>query len=260
MRALIALLVILLSGAAARAGLTENELRAIALSPPANAALPLDVVFRDTTDHRITLRTAMGEKPTLILFADYTCRTVCKPSLAIAADALRASGLPPGSYRLLVIGLDPKDTPSAAADFLQQIGDPEVAASTVALMSDGDNVQKVTQAAGYRYTYDAAADQFAHPAGVIVATATGQITRVLSSLSLNPNDLRLALVEAGQGGVGHIADRLTLLCYGFDPVHGIYAVRIKVLLEAAAAVTLGTLGIFLFVLTRRGRRSRETPA
>ena len=53
-------------------------------------------------------------------------------------------------------------------------------------------------------------------------TADGRVARALSSLALNPRDLRLALVEAGEGRIGGLADRITLLCSGFDPVHGVY--------------------------------------
>ena len=57
---------------------------------------------------------------------------------------------------------------------------------------------------------------------------------MLSPLGLDGGDLRLALVDAGEGAVGTFADRFRLLCYGYDPARGIYTARITLLLEIAA--------------------------
>ena len=75
--------------------------------------------------------------------------------------------------------------------------------------------------------YDAEHDQFAHPAAAYVLTKDGRIARVLSGLGLSGGDLRLALVEAGQGHVGTLLDQITLRCFGFDPARGIYTASIS---------------------------------
>ena len=50
------------------------------------------------------------------VFADYTCRTLCGPIVEFAAAGLAKTGLRPGvDYRLLVIGLDPRDGIDAGA-------------------------------------------------------------------------------------------------------------------------------------------------
>ena len=60
--------------------------------------------------HAATLGDALGGRPSVLIFADYTCRTLCGPILEFAVNGLEHSGLKPGTdYRLVVIGLDPKD-------------------------------------------------------------------------------------------------------------------------------------------------------
>jgi protein SCO1/2 len=83
------------------------------------------------------------------------------------------------------------------------------------------------------------------------------VRRVLSPLGLNGADLRLAIVDAGRGAVGTLADRIHLLCYGYDPVKGIYTERITTMLAVAAALTLAALfgGISLMALRERRRLS-----
>ncbi|MFE1598531.1 hypothetical protein [Methylobacterium sp. ID0610] len=71
-------------------------------------------------------------------------------------------------------------------------------------------------------------------------------------------DLRPALVETGEGRTGSLADRLTLLCCGYDPARGVYAPLIRrILMAAGAATVLGTGGLIL--LLRRRSLSRPPP-
>ena len=76
--------------------------------------------------------------------------------------------------------------------------------------------------------------------------------RVLSPIGLDGGDLRLAIVDAGHGAVGNFADRMHLLCYGYDPAQGIYTERITTMLGYAAGATLVLLagGIFGMLIAR----------
>ena len=243
--------VLLISGTDVRAGLSQSDLAAVSLSPAPNAAAPLSLEFRDVRNRRVTLAQAIDGRPAILVFVDYTCRTICGPVLAIASGALSQTGLDPGKdFGLLVIGLDAKDSAADALAMSRQIGDLAVENATTLLLGDARNIHELTEALGYRYKYDAAADQFAHPAGALVMTPDGRISRVLSSLGLNARDLRLALVEAGAGSVGTLGDRLTLLCYGFDAVHGVYTPVIKWMLQLFAVVTLIGLVVLILVLRR----------
>ena len=78
---------------------------------------------------------------------------------------------------------------------------------------------------------------------------------MLSGLGLDADGLRLALVEAGEGRTGGLGDRIRLLCYGYDPVRGLYTPLIGRLLEAGAAATLAALALFLLLLRRAARRA-----
>ena len=61
-------------------------------------------------------------------------------------------------------------------------------------------IQSLLATIGYRFQRDAANDAIAHPAAYVTLTADGRVSRVLSSLALQSTDLRLALIEAGDGG------------------------------------------------------------
>jgi protein SCO1/2 len=84
-----------------------------------------------------------------------------------------------------------------------------------------------------------------------VLAPDGQVARVLSGLALNGDDLRLALVEAGHGRIGTIADQVRLICYGFDPAMGVYTASLGRWLMLASAATVMALfgGIGFMALT-----------
>jgi protein SCO1/2 len=118
-------------------------------------------------------------------------------------------------------------------------------------------IAAATKAVGLHYAYDSEHDQYAHPAAAYIVDAAGRVRRVMSPIGLDGGDLRLALVDAGHGAIGGIADRLHLLCYGFDPAHGIYTERITTLLTFACLGTLVIIagGIFTMVMLRRRREA-----
>ena len=122
------------------------------------------------------------------------------------------------------------------------------------LTADGDSLTALTASLGYRAVYDSKNDQFAHPAALFVLTPDGRVARVLSGLGIDPVDLRLALVEAGEGHIGTITDQVRLLCYGFDPALGIYTSSIKRWLDFGWLLTAIGLAGAIGVMTLKNRR------
>jgi len=257
-RIILSLLVLLATCAGACAGFSRSQLGAVYANPKPDAQLPLATRFVDENGAPRTLGQALGDKPAVVVFADYTCTTLCGPILAFAAAGLEKTDLVPGrDFRLVVIGIDPKDTlADARAMKSSHIGDgTAVAKATVMLTAKAGAIAAMTEAAGYHYVYDSTIDQFAHPAVAYVVTAKGRISRLLSGLGLNANDLRLALVDAGRGRVGTFADRIRLLCYCFDPATGIYSAAISRIMLGAGVITViaiaGSISFLAFGANRR---------
>jgi protein SCO1/2 len=211
--------------------------------------------FRTPDGADTSIGQALGGRPALLLPVDYGCRMTCGPALAIISAALARTGLRPDEdFRLVLVGLDPSSNGAAAQSFTTaQIGDPALMHATAPLTGDPASIRALTTAIRYSYTLDQDNQAFAHPTGLVAVTADGRVARALSSLALDPTDLRLALIEAGEGRVGGIAGRLALLCYGFDPVHGLYTASIERLLAIAAALTVASLAAALLWFTMKAR-------
>jgi protein SCO1 len=236
----------------AQAGILTADLEQVGVRLPAAAQVPTSSWWKDENGDILTLGQALAGRPALLIFADYTCRTLCGPILSFVVDALSKSELPPHDYRLVVLGIDPKDGPGEAAAMKQaRISDELVASAATFLTAGESTIRETAEAVGYRFTYDAAHDQFAHPAAVLVLTADGRVNRVLSGLGISADDFRLALVEASEGRIGTLRDQVRLLCYGFDPSTGVYTLSIYRALAIASALTVIMLAGWLGWLSRR---------
>jgi protein SCO1/2 len=64
-------------------------------------------------------------------------------------------------------------------------------------------------------------------------------------VEFRPRDLRLALVEASEGRVGSLADRLLLTCFQYDPALGRYTPAVNAALRLLGLLTVAVLGGFI---------------
>ena len=118
------------------------------------------------------------------------------------------------------------------------------------LTGNKETIAQVTAAAGFSYQWDDLTNQFAHVSGVLVVTPEGRLSRYFYGVEYSPKELRLALVESGQGHIGSVIDELLLYCYHYDPASGRYGVIVMNLIRAGGVLTVAfILGVML--LTRR---------
>src|SRR5689334_16539329 len=183
--AMIALASMMPAGSLAR--VTPADYREVGASVPPNAHLPLDATVTDSSGAQQSLRDIIS-RPTVLVFADYKCRTLCGPVVSFVASALERSGLSAdGQFELLVVGLDPKDVAADASDMRRRhidAGSPLFEASNF-VTADQPTVKALTAAVGYSYYYDTDDTVFIHPAAAYVLTSNGGVSRVLTGLGLS---------------------------------------------------------------------------
>lgn len=246
-RLLLALLSVLLP-AAAQASLPSATLEQVGVRLPSNAHLDLSLSARDSNGAWRSLGAITAGRPAFVNFVDYTCNTLCGTDLMLLADGITRAGLKPGDFRIVMIGIDPRDSPAAARKMEMDELPAALQKASTFLLPDEKTVAAATSALGFHYAYDKQNDQFAHPAAVYVLAPDGAVRSVLSPLALTADDLRSVLRPGGG-----LFQRLHALCYGYDPVTGVYTLRVLLLLKLAAMATLLAIGA-AFVVFRRRRR------
>jgi protein SCO1/2 len=249
------------SGVAASA--VPAALREIGFDQRLNERVPLDARFVDETGRGVRLGDYFGARPVVLVFAYFDCPMLCTMSLNGLTGALKVLSLEPGrDFDIVTISFNPLDTPASArekkAAYLERYGRPAAAGAWHFLTGDRAAIEQVTGAAGFRYVWDEATKQFAHPTGVLVLTPDGRLARYLFGIEYSPRDLRYALVEASDGNVGSPVDTLLLYCFHYDPATGRYGLAIMRTIRLAGAVTVIALGSFIAIMVRR-ERSRNRP-
>jgi protein SCO1/2 len=239
-------------------------LRDVGLEQRLNERVPLELGFRDEQNRSVRLGDYFGRTPVILTLNYFDCPMLCPLVLNDVLRAVRAVRLEPGTdFRVVSVSIDPRDTAEAAAAkqrwYIDRDGRPEAADGWHFLTGNEDSIASLAQAVGFRYARDPQSGQYAHTAGIMVLTSDGRLARYFYGLEYSPRDLRLALVEAGQGRIGTLADQVLLFCFHYDPASGRYSLVILNVVRAAGGATVLGLGILMAVLIRRERRDAPHP-
>jgi len=183
---------------------------------------------------------------------------LCTVSLNGLLGALDLVSFTPGQeFELVTISFDPRETPGLAAAkkkaYLARYRRPSAGAGWHFLTGDQASIDRITKAVGFRYAWDDETRQFAHPAGLVVLTPAGTIARYMFGIEYAPRDLRLALVESGEGKIGGPVDDFLLFCYQYNPLTGRYSARILGVVRLLGILTVLALGGFIVSMRRRER-------
>ena len=234
-------------------------LREVGIDQKLGAQLPLDLEFADDTGRTVTLGQFFGRKPVMLALAYYECPMLCTQVLNGLVGSLQ--GIPftvNQEFDVLVVSIDPGETSALAAEkkrqYVRRYGQPGSEAGFHFLTGREASIKALTSAVGFRYAYDPAIDQFAHPAVATVLTADGRVSRYLFGIEFAPRDVKLALVEATDRKIGTAIDQLLLFCYHYDPETGNYGFVFMNLIRLAGALTVVVLGASIFFSLRRERR------
>ena len=240
-------------------------LNEVGLEQRLHESLPLDLEFRDDTGTRVRLATFFSDKPVILTLVYYDCPNLCTLVLNGLLRTLSTLSFTVGEqFDVVTVSIDPDNTPALAAakkaQYIEGYGRPGAAQGWHFLTGEPDAIRRLAQAVGFRYTYDAEHDQFAHASGVMLLTPQGKLARYFYGIEYAPRDVRLGLVEAAANRIGSPIDQLLLFCYHYDPQSGTYSLVILKALRVAGVVTVLLLGAFMGILFRHDRRRKSNHA
>jgi protein SCO1/2 len=234
-------------------------LKDVGIDQKLDQQIPLGLTFTDETGTDVRLGDYFTTRPVVLALVYYECPMLCTLVLNGLVGSLEGLTFDAGrEFDVVVVSIDPGETPALAAEkrqfFLKRYGRPGLAGGVHFLTGRQAAITQLTSAVGFRYVYDAAIDQFAHPAAITVLTPAGHVSRYLFGIEFAPKDLRLALVEASAGKIGTAVDQALLFCYHYDPESGRYGLAIMNLVRLGGILTVGGIGAFIFLTLRRERR------
>ena len=237
-----------------------NILKNVTIDGHMNAQLPLDLTFRDETGKTIRLGELFHKgRPVILAPAYYECPMLCTQVLNSLTTALRVVSLNPGQdFEVVVVSFDPKEPYGLARDkkaaYMAQYKRPGTEGGFHFLTGDQTSIAPVLDTLGFKYQYDPAIDQYAHPAMIAVLTPDGRISKYFLGIDYSARDLRFALIEASEGHVGTTFERKVITwCYNYDPTTGKYGLLTMRLVQAGGIATIIAMLAFWTVMWRRER-------
>ena len=247
-------------------GLTPEELRNVRFDQKLGEQIPLDLVFKDETGAAVRLGDYFGKRPVVLSLVYYECPMLCTEVLNGLVKALKVVSLEPGrDFEIVTVSFDARETPQMASDkkraYLQRYQRPDSDVSWHFLTGEPEAIEALTEAVGFQYAWDPATGQYAHAAGIMVATPGGRLAKVLLRAS-STSPARPSPRARGRLGnkIGNPVDQILLYCFHYDPTTAVRP-------DGGAAhppggiVTMLALATFMFVMSgvTAGSGCEESP-
>jgi protein SCO1/2 len=269
----VAAITLSLSGSAGRASVATSmdrpneaalpkELEGIGIDEKPGSVLPQDLTFRDQDGKSVRLGEYLEkDKPVILVLAYYRCPMLCSLVLNGLGDGLRELAWVAGErFRVVTVSIDPSDTSEMAQkkreNQLASYGRKGAPRGWDFLVGNESDIKRLADLLGFRYRYDRVEKQYAHAAGAFVFTPDGRLSRTLYGISFPARSLRLALTEAAGGKLGSAWDKVLLFCYHYDPAARGYVLGARRIMKLGGVLTILSLGLFFWLLTR----NRNMPA
>ena len=255
-----------LSLAAATGAIKPNELKRIGYDQHIGQQISRDLTFRDAAKRRVALGDLRNTKPTLLVLGYYHCPMLCTLINDGLIESLQELPLNVGrDFNVINVSIDPNETPEVAAakkrEYLKRYGRAGAEAGWHFLTGDKEAIAQLANEAGFRFAYDPASHEYAHPSGFLVLTPEGKISRYFFGVSYEPKELRSALGSAARGENGSVISRLILLCYHYNPITGKYGTLVLAILRGLSIATvLGLAGLIVWLCRRDPKNRSAAPA
>ena len=239
-----------------------NLLKKVAFDQNLNAQLPLDTDLIDESGKLVKLGDFFGKKPVVFLFVYYECPMLCTLELNGLVSNLKVLSLTAGKdFEIVTVSIAPNEDPKLAAakkkGYLKRYGRPGVENGWHFLTGREPAIKSLTKVVGFNYAYDPKSGQYAHPAGLVVATPQGRLARYIYGIDFPASNLRWALTEASEGRIGSPVDKLLLMCFHYDPSTGRYNFAVMSAIRLVGIATITALCTFMLVNGRRDWLRRE---
>jgi protein SCO1/2 len=242
-----------------------DALQKIGIEQKLGEQLPLDTVFKDEAGNQVKIGSYFNNgRPVILAFVYYECPMLCSQVLNGLTGSLKGISFDAGKdFDVIAVSFDARENDIAdlaknkKANYLERYGRAGAEKGWHFLTGTQDSIDKLTSAAGFSYKWDEKSNQFAHAAGIMIATPEGKLSRYFYGIDYSPKDVKFGLMDSAQAKVGNPAEQLLLYCYHYDPATGKYGLAILRVMRLGGVATVIGLGAMIFVFWRRGKKKER---
>jgi protein SCO1/2 len=222
--------------------------------------IPLDMTFIDEKGKKVTLKQMMDGKPTMLSLNYYRCSGICNAQLSDMAKMLGELDLKENrDYKVITVSFGEGET-SVLADakrntMLKAIPRKFDHDAWHFYVSDGNSSAQLAEKVGFTYKKEiskAGVVDYIHPGTLIMISPEGKVTRYLNGINQLPFDVKMAVMEAGEGKVGPTIAKKLLLCFAYDPKGKTYVFQWEKI--AGIVITLIMILFFIYLVLTSDRK------
>lgn len=240
-------------------------LKKVGIEQKLNGQLPLEARFKDSSGNMVKLGDYFEEgKPVILALVYYECPMLCNEVLNGMTGSLKALSFTVGKeFDVIALSFDPRenDNPNLAKNkkegYLERYNRPASKDGWHFLTGEQSEIDKLTEAVGFSYTFDEKSNQFAHAGGIMIATPEGRLSRYFYGIDYSPKDIKFGIMESSKNKIGNLAEELYLYCFHYDPSTGKYGFAILRVLRLAGVFTLLGLGAMLLTLWFKNKKAKQ---
>lgn len=242
-----------------------EELKGIELDPKLGQHASLDTQITDSSGKTVTLGSYFHQgKPVVLAMVYYNCPMICPLVLSRLQERLNAVPYNIGEdFNVVVVSFDARNTTQMAAENkaiylagLTKPLTPIVEKGWTFHTATTGNSRAIADSIGFRYRFYPESGEYGHPAVLTVLTSDGVVSGYVSGLEPEPNDLRMALLQASEGKIAKtLGDFFLHTCYRYDPKTGRFSMQAVKVMQMGGLLTVVGLTT-LIVALRAGERFR----
>jgi protein SCO1/2 len=228
--------------------------------------VPLDARFKDESGKDIQFGDLVGERPLIVLPMFFTCGGVCRIEMeslfkVINKDKKFTVG---EDFDVVFFGIHPKETYELAREKEKVVVDaykrPSGEQGFHALTGDMASIRQVTDAIGFKFTYDEKTGQINHPAGITFLNKKGEVSGYIFGKDYATSVVRKNVEAAEAGEYGVEPEVVFLGCIMIDPVTGQKSLVIKNLMKVLGISTVLMMGCWIAFMSKKYRVAHVSDA
>jgi protein SCO1/2 len=248
-----------------------EDAKKVVVEEKLGAAVPADLRFLDENGQSVTLGQYLDKvrKPAVLQLGYFGCPMLCDTISQRLVESLKSVELTAGTdFEVVYVSFEPEETPALAkrkkASITGAYGRGSASeAGFHFLTGNGEQIRQLADAVGFQFKWVPQANQYSHPAVLILLMPDGRVARYLYWPKFDPQTLRLSLVEASDRKIGSASDKFLLTCFRYDGRHGRYAMMAIRAMQVGGAVmvlVLGTILVMAFRWEAKRRKELAAPA
>lgn len=221
------------------------------------SVVPMELIFEDEKGQLVKLDSLFAKGKPVILTLNYSdCPGLCVAQIdGLVRGVEELFDVRLGAdFQVVSISIDPRESAERAQAtkdrYTKYLEGPHDAKGWHFWRGTPKGIKQITEAVGFRYTYDRLNNRYNHAAVAVFLSPEGKITRYLYDVAFEPSTLKMALIEASEGKIGTPLESFLLWCMHYDASENRYSADAKKLLSLAAGafvlIVLGSTAPFWF--------------